>query len=67
MIGVNCFDYSFDEASIATIALVKAAPTPRFGGAVASEMSSSTMNKTRGVTVWAEETRPIVFVGVVTD
>jgi hypothetical protein len=46
MISVNCFDCSFDEASIAAIALVKAATAPGFGGAVASEVSSSTMNKT---------------------
>jgi hypothetical protein len=28
MIGVNRFDYSFDEASMAAKALVKAAPAP---------------------------------------
>ncbi|MGO9685064.1 MAG: hypothetical protein ACLPTZ_21230 [Beijerinckiaceae bacterium] len=53
MVGVKRFDCSFDEASIAAKALVKAAPAPQFGSAVASKMSSAALNEARGVTVWA--------------
>jgi len=53
IIGVNRFDCSFNEASIAAKALVKAAPAPYFDGAIASEMSASASNEARGVTVWA--------------
>jgi hypothetical protein len=64
MIGVNRFDCSFDEASVAAETLMKASSTPNFGGAVTGEMSASAMNEARCVAVGTKKAGPIVFVSV---
>jgi hypothetical protein len=65
LVGFNGFDCAFDEASIAAKALMKAATAPHFDSAVTSQVSTCAFDKTRGATVGADKTAPIILLGIV--
>jgi hypothetical protein len=66
LIRFDALDSVLNESGAPAKALVKATPISRFDTAVANKMSCPAFDKVRGLAIWAEKTRPVVFGSIIT-
>lgn len=67
LVGFDSFDDTLNESSVPAETLMKATAVSYLDAAVANEVTRSTFDEVRGVAIWAEKTRPVVFGSIVAE